>query len=83
MIFEDDNCYDDHGFSEIETLDAFMDVVHQHASKQKPSEIEAYLNDCKAFFRGVYNLGIEDGFCLAIESKEVINQINKNNDGKE
>jgi hypothetical protein len=79
MIFDEESLYDEDGFSDIEAMDAFMDVVKSHESKQKPSEIEAYLNDCKAFFRSVYNLGIEDGFLLAIESKEIINNINNNN----
>jgi hypothetical protein len=79
MIFDDEGLYDEDGFSDIEALDAFMDVVRSHETKQKPSEIEAYLNDCKSFFRGVYNLGVEDGFSLAIESREEVNKINKKN----
>jgi hypothetical protein len=79
MIFDEESLYDEDGFSDIEAMDAFMDVVKSHESKQKPSEIEAYLNDCKSFFRSVYNLGIEDGFLLAIKSKEIINNINNNN----
>jgi hypothetical protein len=78
MIFEDDFFYDDEGFSEIETFDAFMEVVKSHTERQTPSQIENYINDCKAFFRSVYNLGIEDGFLLAIESKENVDQLKDN-----
>lgn len=52
----------DDEFNEIECFDAFMEIVAKHPIRQKPSEIEAYINDCKSFFRGIYNLGVIDGF---------------------
>lgn len=63
MILEEDFAED--GFSDIEAFDAFMDVVAKHPNRSKPSEIENYINDCKAFFRTVYSIGVIDGFTTA------------------
>ena len=62
-------------FSEIECFDAFMEVVCKHSVKSTPSEIEAYINDCKAFFRGVYNIGMIDGFNIANDANNTLKQI--------
>lgn len=63
-------------FNEIECFDAFMEMVNSHPVKKKPSEIENYIDDCKAFFRSVYSVGLVDGFNIAVDAKNVTKKIN-------
>lgn len=65
----------DEDFSAIECFDAFQELVNKHKFKTKPSEIEAYIKECKYFFQSIYNFGLVDGFNAAIDADNNVNNL--------
>ncbi|TVZ55625.1 hypothetical protein OD91_0880 [Lutibacter sp. Hel_I_33_5] len=63
-------------FNENDCIDALSDIQAKYKRLDKPSELLQYYNEVAALFRGVYNVGVDNGFLIFEKATEKVKEIN-------